>query len=41
MVAYWHWHSLHSGQETYWKGVLAMTWNRTESTPKSAESGTS
>ncbi|UXN75701.1 beta-galactosidase [Devosia sp. A8/3-2] len=22
MVAYWHWHSLHSGQETYWRGVL-------------------
>jgi beta-galactosidase len=22
MVEYWHWHSLHSGQETYWKGVL-------------------
>jgi beta-galactosidase len=22
MVGYWHWHSLHSGQETYWKGVL-------------------
>ncbi len=23
MVAYWHWHSLHYGQETYWKGVLS------------------
>src|SRR5271157_1431937 len=23
MVEYWHWHSLHYGQETYWKGVLA------------------
>jgi beta-galactosidase len=23
MVAYWHWHSIHSGQETYWKGVLS------------------
>jgi beta-galactosidase len=22
MVEYWHWHSLHSGQETYWKGLL-------------------
>lgn len=22
MVAYWHWHSIHYGQETYWKGVL-------------------
>jgi len=22
MIAYWHWHSLHYGQETYWKGVL-------------------
>jgi len=22
MVEYWHWSSLHSGQETYWKGVL-------------------
>jgi len=22
LVAYWHWHSLHFGQETYWKGVL-------------------
>jgi len=23
MVEYWHWHSLHCGQETYWKGVLS------------------
>ncbi len=23
MVAYWHWHSLHYGQETYWKGLLS------------------
>ena len=23
MVEYWHWSSLHYGQETYWKGVLA------------------
>lgn len=22
LIAYWHWHSLHYGQETYWKGVL-------------------
>ena len=22
LVAYWHWRSLHSGIETYWKGVL-------------------
>jgi beta-galactosidase len=22
MVEYWHWHSIHSGQETYWQGVL-------------------
>ena len=22
LVAYWHWHSLHAGIETYWKGVL-------------------
>lgn len=22
LVAYWHWHSLHYGQETFWKGVL-------------------
>ncbi|WP_193391197.1 alpha-amylase family protein, partial [Candidatus Symbiothrix dinenymphae] len=22
MVQYWHWHSLHYGQETYWGGVL-------------------
>jgi beta-galactosidase len=22
LVGYWHWHSLHYGQETYWKGVL-------------------
>ncbi|MBB5342060.1 beta-galactosidase [Tunturiibacter empetritectus] len=22
MVEHWHWHSIHSGQETYWKGVL-------------------
>jgi beta-galactosidase len=21
-IMYWHWHSLHYGQETYWKGVL-------------------
>jgi beta-galactosidase len=31
MVEYWHWHSLHYGQETYWKGVLShdMQPNRT------------
>lgn len=23
MVEYWHWHSIHSGQETYWKGILS------------------
>jgi beta-galactosidase len=23
MIAYWHWSSLHYGQETYWKGVLS------------------
>ncbi|MFB3827709.1 MAG: beta-galactosidase [Bryobacteraceae bacterium] len=23
MVAYWHWASLHYGQETYWKGILS------------------
>jgi len=23
MVEYWHWHSLHYGRETYWKGVLS------------------
>jgi beta-galactosidase len=23
MVEYWHWHSIHGGQETYWKGVLS------------------
>jgi len=23
LVAYWHWHSLHYGQETYWKGILS------------------
>src|SRR5450756_1193786 len=23
MVEYWHWSSIHYGQETYWKGVLA------------------
>ena len=22
MVEYWHWHSIHYGQETYWKGIL-------------------
>jgi beta-galactosidase len=22
LVSYWHWSSLHGGQETYWKGVL-------------------
>jgi len=22
MVEYWHWHSIHYGQETYWKGVI-------------------
>jgi len=22
MVEYWHWHSIHNGQETYWKGIL-------------------
>ena len=23
MVEYWHWHSIHYGQETYWKGILS------------------
>jgi beta-galactosidase len=23
MVEYWHWSSIHAGQETYWKGVLS------------------
>ena len=23
MVEYWHWHSIHAGQEAYWKGVLS------------------
>jgi beta-galactosidase len=23
MVEYWHWHSIHNGQEMYWKGVLS------------------
>ncbi len=23
MVEYWHWHSLHYGQETYWRGILS------------------
>ena len=23
LVEYWHWHSIHNGQETYWKGVLS------------------
>ena len=23
MVEYWHWHSIHYGQESYWKGVLS------------------
>lgn len=23
MVGYWHWHSIHYGQETYWKGILS------------------
>jgi beta-galactosidase len=23
MVEYWHWHSIHFGQETYWKGILS------------------
>lgn len=22
MVEYWHWSSIHYGQETYWKGIL-------------------
>ena len=22
-VEYWHWHSIHYGQETYWKGILS------------------
>jgi beta-galactosidase len=24
MVGYWHWHTLHYGQETYWRGVLGQ-----------------
>jgi beta-galactosidase len=22
LISYWHWHSLHYGQETYWRGIL-------------------
>lgn len=22
-VMYWHWHSIHNAQETYWKGILS------------------
>jgi beta-galactosidase len=28
MVEYWHWASIHSGQETYWKGVTAHELNK-------------
>lgn len=24
MIEYWHWHSLHYGQETYWRGLLGQ-----------------
>jgi len=24
MVSYWHWHTLHYGQETYWRGVIGQ-----------------
>jgi len=24
LVSYWHWHTLHYGQETYWRGVLGQ-----------------
>jgi beta-galactosidase len=24
MVSYWHWHSLHYGQEIYWRGILGQ-----------------
>ncbi|GHV64278.1 beta-galactosidase [Bacteroidia bacterium] len=24
MVGYWHWHTLHYGQETYWRGILGQ-----------------
>jgi beta-galactosidase len=23
MIEYWHWHSIHYGQEVYWKGILS------------------
>ncbi|WP_304056208.1 beta-galactosidase [Levilactobacillus namurensis] len=23
MIEYWHWHSIHNGYETYWKGLLS------------------
>ena len=32
MVEYWHWHSIHAGQETYWKGVLSHDWSLIERT---------
>ena len=28
MVEYWHWHSLHYGQETFWKAGCHTTSNR-------------
>jgi beta-galactosidase GanA len=41
MVEYWHWHSIHYGQETYWKGVLGHDCNLEGRTTKSAARRTS
>lgn len=29
-VMYWHWHSLHNGCETYWKGILSHDFEENE-----------
>lgn len=40
MVEYWHWHSLHNGCETYWKGVLSHDFKENDTYRAAQQVGT-
>ena len=40
MVEYWHWHSLHNGCETYWKGVLSHDFKENDTYRAARQVGT-
>ena len=40
MVEYWHWHSLHNGCETYWKGLLSHDFKENDTYREAMQIGT-